>query len=697
MNFLNPSLFAVLAPLLALPLLIHLFNRKFPHSIPFPDIERIKRSLSERSSLLRWRHWLMTLLRTLAIACLLFAFLKPVLPKFGSQNLSKSGRRILLIIDRSPSMLHRQNAATSAARNSLSEAGKILSTLKPEDQVNAILAGSSAKKLLPDFTSVPDTIRVALASLPTGYERIDVKKAISLANTLLQTSEEKSEVYLLSDFQRSNWASASFEGLPKSTRLFFVKVTSEKERANHAVLSAELSSSSPTVGALMQVDIQLANWSSEAASIPVEALIDERTSVSGQLVLAPWSTGRIKLDFTAPSSGIHRIEIKIPSDHLDADNRRFLSFEVEDREEVLILSDSQLKNSGASFIEAALNPYTKGGAFTPHIMPSSELTPARFSSASRIVMTGVAALTPDLSERLLSFLEQGGGMLYFLNGSSDQQNLLSIDKAFGSPVVPFHIAGTLSIENFGGQPQRIARGDFDSRFLRLFSGENRQILGLLEFYEIRRALPSGEGEILLYFADGTPALGIAHIGLGTAIFCNFSPAELSSNLARQRLFPAWIHELVKNLTPETQAQLSQTCGNTLTAELWRTDFESGTLLDPERKKITARISSKQQRISATFQARLPGFYRFENGGSISWQEAVNLHPDESDLRSLHLDELKKRAADSLTDEAHQVEGLEDYAVLSSGQPIFHWFLFAIALLLCAEMLLQGLFQRASGS
>src|SRR5687767_11963863 len=107
MSFLNPGLFAWLAPLLALPLLIHLFNRRFPHSIPFPDIERLKKSLAERSKLARWRHVIMTVLRTLIIALALMAFLQPVLPKFGSQNngaTKEGGRRVLLVLDRSLSM-----------------------------------------------------------------------------------------------------------------------------------------------------------------------------------------------------------------------------------------------------------------------------------------------------------------------------------------------------------------------------------------------------------------------------------------------------------------------------------------------------------------------------------------------------------------------------------------------------------------
>ena len=164
MSFLNPGLFALLAPLLALPLLIHLFNRRFPHTIPFPDIERLKKSLAERSKLARWRHVIMTILRTLIIAAALLAFLKPVLPKFGSDTGTASkqgGRRVLLVVDRSLSM-EQNEGGTPASRNAVVEAGKILATLGGADSANAVLAGVQPSPLLPAFTQIHEEIRARL-------------------------------------------------------------------------------------------------------------------------------------------------------------------------------------------------------------------------------------------------------------------------------------------------------------------------------------------------------------------------------------------------------------------------------------------------------------------------------------------------------------------------------------------------------
>ena len=50
--------------------------------------------------------------------------------------------------------------------------------------------------------------------------------------------------------------------------------------------------------------------------------------------------------------------------------------------------------------------------------------------------------------------------------------------------LPLKPAAKRVVKNVGTAAQQIARGDFKSKFLRLFRGEQRQNLALLEFYDI---------------------------------------------------------------------------------------------------------------------------------------------------------------------------------------------------------------------
>lgn len=696
MNFLNPGLLGLLAPLLALPLLIHLFNRRFPRSIRFPDLERIRRSLAERSKLARWQHILMTLLRTLAVLLALLAFLRPVLPRFGSSASSaeSSGRTVLLVLDRSHSLEYKQGGGTSASRGALVEAGKILTTLGPRDRSNAILADSRPEQLLPEFTSSHDQIRASLATLPPSYEHANMAKTIALVATLIGEKGDGVEVYFLSDFQRANWADADFDALPRGARLFFVDCAGRGERPNTALLAVEITAPRVSAGDTVSLKIQAANWTPDAVTLPVEAIIDGLASVSDTITLDAWSTGITTLEFPAPGNeGFHTVEVRTPDDTLPADNRRYLRFEVRQREEVLVVSDQPADTGGSVFIATALDPFESihGSAFAPRRIPIAGLTPAFLASTSKVILTGVGPLDSSGATRLVSFLENGGGILYFLDGKHDQQNLQLLEEAAGRTITPFHLAGRLTTENFGGEPQKIARGDFRSPFLKLFRGENRQALALLEFYEVQRALPTGEGKVILSFADGSPAMGVSAVGLGTAIFCNFTPTELFSNLARQRVFPAWIQELARNLTPDSIPEEAPLVGGSLTATLW----ENEPILGPDGKALSTKVTPDGERVQVSVEARIPGIYRVSD--PTRWSNVANIDAEEADLRSIDSAELTARANSAPAASGHFVLGADDYEELTTGRPVTKWFLLALAAALLIEMLLFRPLQRASGS
>src|SRR6188768_728579 len=172
MSFLNAALLPGLALLVGLPLLIHLLNLQFPRLFEFSSVKHIRETIAQRSRLFRWRHLLLLLLRTLFLILLLLAFLKPLLPRFGSAADQSAGRAVLIVLDHSLSMEHKGGGVSSRQRAE-AEADKILATLGADDTVNIIAAGQAAKSCFFELSRNLPEARRFVTELKPGLGRAD--------------------------------------------------------------------------------------------------------------------------------------------------------------------------------------------------------------------------------------------------------------------------------------------------------------------------------------------------------------------------------------------------------------------------------------------------------------------------------------------------------------------------------------------
>ncbi|HWY75072.1 MAG TPA: BatA domain-containing protein, partial [Verrucomicrobiae bacterium] len=167
MNFLNGALLSGLVPLVALPLVIHLLNRKFPKLFAFSSVRHIRETIARRSKLFTWRHWILMLLRMAFLLLLLLAFLKPAIPKFGSSAQDTGSRHILLLVDHSLSMEYKGEGVTSRQR-AVAEAEKVLKTLGAEDYVNVVAVDQNPSTCFVEFSRNHAEARQFLANIRPG-------------------------------------------------------------------------------------------------------------------------------------------------------------------------------------------------------------------------------------------------------------------------------------------------------------------------------------------------------------------------------------------------------------------------------------------------------------------------------------------------------------------------------------------------
>jgi hypothetical protein len=693
MNFLNAALLPGLIALVGLPLVIHLLNRRFPKLFEFSTIKHLRESVAQRSRLFRWRHFILLALRTAFLTALLLAFLKPVLPKYGSSAAKKVNRTVLIMFDHSLSM-EQQSGGLNARQRASSEADKILSTLGPDDTVNVLLVGASPTSCFFELSKQVGEARRFVQDIKPGYTRADFTQANTLAARLIGQGVHGVEMYYLSDFQRKNWANVDFTPLPPAARFFFVDVGAES-RANYAILSAAFNQSQVLADDTVTLEVEVGNYRAEPLREPMRIVLDSRASFEKEVNVAPWSTTKVTVPIPAGGPGLHLCELSLPPDALNADNHAFLTLPVVEKEGVLIIADAPDPNRDAVlYLRTALNPYENlAGSLLPEQSSVNALTPDKLASARKIFFTRAGRMDDAAAKLVTNFVFHGGGAVYFIDGEYDTENLIALERAAGAPL-PLKVGKKRVAQNVTAGAQQILKGDFKSKFLRLFRGTHRQNLALLEFYDVHDASATGAGPILLTYADDTPAMAQLNHGLGTLLLMNFSVSEFSSNLARQRIFPAWMQELVKNLASDEPVPSSTIVGETVVGEVWKSDLKDNSFIGPGGERQIVKAEPLGERTAISFSPGELGFYSLRRGTKLLNAFAVNASPDESDLRpidrTLLPDQLGERGQ-----QGYFVEGREDFADLVHGRPIFHWLVLTGIVFLLFELAFQAIVMRAA--
>lgn len=688
MSFLQPGLLAILAPLVFLPLIIHLLSRRVSRPLHFPSVQHLKVSVTRSAALYRWRHWLFLLLRTLLIALIIMAFLRPVYHRHGAST-GEAERVVLILIDNSLSMEHRHGGQTPRDR-AIGEAERILGTLREGDRVNVLRIGDVTVSAFPRPSEDSARARQFITELAAGVGRADFSRANRQVAGMGGVDTEI-EIYYLSDFQRSNWASVDFRPLSERARIFFVDVGAP-ERGNRALTDLRLEGET-VAGSLVTLDVEVSNFSETGREESIQLLLDGRPVARQSVFVAPYSQARTRIPLAFPEEGKHLIELQIEADALPLDDRFFAVIEVVEKEEVLLLTAADpTTESGADYLEAALNPFFGTiGSIRPRRVTPEALSQADLASVTKLFISEAGPMDTDRLSLLQDFLFSGGGVVWFLDSVADAENLRQLGRTLGDRGAALQLGSWRESETLAGA-QQVIRGDFDSPFLRIFAGTRRQDLGRLEVYDSFAAARGGEGGELLTYADGTPAMILQDHGLGQLLLLNLSAHPQRSNLANQRFFPVWIQSMVESFQSDRERPHFLNVGGRVVTSLWRDDVRNSQFLNPSGDTIRADVEVVGARASVSFPAQAIGVYHLSRQGELVAAFAVNPPAEEADLRPIDLNTLPDRAGTPRQTTLMR-DSATDFERAALGYPLFHWFIGAALFCAFLELALHLLVRR----
>lgn len=641
------NLLAALA--VAVPVAIHLLQRKREATVDFPAVRFLLLAQRRSSRRVRVRRLLLLLVRCLAV--LLFALLlaRPVLQAPGAAFREGEPGFTALILDTSLSMSAlaadsrpRFEAARDLARAIAAQAG-------PREQFALIEAAPRPGEAAAAARWLDAEAFAAAVGAATARPAVVAPaRAFSEAYRLLRDAgAAQRRIIVISDLARGGWDRASLGELALFDAAVPVRVLrlgGDGARNRAGVVSLGARGESRVAGEPRHVRAEIANAGPEQV-IPVELWLDGKLAASRLETVPPGTSAALEFTLRPPAAGPQRVEVRLPADRYPADDRRVLGIEVTEPVSVLAIDGepgASLTQSETFFLQEALRSERLALTVPVRVtIAGPELPAAPIPAGTAVVVAANVRAPGEPAARVLAdYVAAGGSLLVFWGGASDPE---AWQRAF-SGLLPAPVSGTdLAPPE---RPWRVGEVDYEAAPLAVFRPPAGGTFATASFtLRARLGRPAPSARVLARFEDGAPWLIEQRVGRGRVVFAA-SSADLEGNdLATRPAYVPLVQRLVLWLADslEQASDVEHLAGEPLEfrggAEL------VGTRVGVEtpgglRREVEFRVADGGS-LAVAGETGEVGFYRWSRPGR-SGIAAVNVPAVESDLAPLSAEEIEER-------------------------------------------------------
>lgn len=625
MTFLNPLyLIGVLAGLI--PLLIHLFHKRRIKVVEFSSLEFLKKIEGRKTKWFRIRQILLLVLRCLALLLLALAISRPVLRSAVFGTLSAHARSSsVFVLDNSYSM-----GATGRDRSSFdrarSRADEILSIMDKGDEIYLILASDMPRSVFEEPVHNHPLVRTAISEATLTNRPTDYRPSLEKAINILGSSRNlNKEIYLFTDLQRSGFESFARGGIRagKGKRLY-VFDTAPLEDINNASL-ADLALADPLLfeGGKVILIATIRNYTARESRVSLRSSLDGREVGVKEVNLPANATRTVELAFSVEGEGFHYISTVLDDDGLQADNARYVSFNVPGKPRVALIAED--KSQAEGYLNIALTPEEGLSVFRVDAFARGEFPSIPLSNYSVIGLLDVTSLNSADVLRLANFVQTGGGVFVALGDAADIDfyNTVLLPKLGDMQVGR---ARTRRREN--DFFLRISSGDFSHPVLLQFRDKSKGDLTIARIYD-RVVIDAGSGTIAR-FSDTSPFLVETSLGEGKVIISAVPLNGSLTDLPLRAIYVPLVHRIFRYLSMGEEVISNASVGDRLSFPT--TGIGEIVCTPPDGKGVRIEPRIRSGRVHAEYDmTETPGIYAMYRGDSLLAYFSVNSLVEESDL------------------------------------------------------------------
>ncbi|WP_448520645.1 BatA domain-containing protein [Rhodoflexus sp.] len=690
MSFLYPSFLWALA-LVAVPIIIHLFNFQRPKVIYFTNVAFLREVKSVATSRNRLKHLLVLLMRCLFIIALVVAFAQPFIPYHQADNLPVAGNQAAIYIDNSFSMQNERDGkklldrsvdlALQIVRGFPQNARFSVLNNGFENDLNFLFEPAKAN----DWIAKTDYSNIG-RTLESVYER---QKSI-LDNAAGSGSHH---IFWLTDFQQM--PGSDLEKLAAdldSVNRFYLLPQEANDVSNVYIDSVWLENPFVRVNESNTLRIRMRHFGTEAANERLVRLFIQGKQVSGGTVsLQPGETSELALNFAVTSAGQKPCKVVVDDMPVAFDNSYFFTLNVAPEINILHL----VEGNSPPYIP---NVYGNEPFFKIESVNAGSLDHARINAANVVILQGLKNIDPGLQVALRNFLIRGGALAVFPGQVFDAQaysDLLSlritfIPDALSSatlrlPMNPPNLQepffkGVFEKMTEQGEAARIAMPEAKANLA--WSGAGRELLGLRNGQAYFTAFELLNSTVFLFAAP----LDINFTNLPQNAL--FVPIMYKIALAGKRGSERLAYSFAEPLIALPLAE-GQSFSRNDVLKLVPTDSSA-----TDRELIPVQRFADNQLIIELPKTELTaGNYNLvqRKNGNVVATIALNYDKSESQFKVYKAEELKRifagRKNVQVLDQVSASEFAGTFNALNLNKPLWRYFIMAALAFLLAEVLL----------
>jgi len=546
MTFLNT---AILVGLIAgaIPIIIHLITRQKAKTVFFSTLRFLKELQNQQIRRLKIRRILLLILRTLIILVLVLAFARPTLKGRLSTGVSSAAETTAIIImDNSLSMGLESNGQQlyDIAKQRAQELDVLFSA---GDEIFGLFATIGTPPIFEgakyDFKTVSKIIqKTAVSQSSTDL----VGALIKAKEILLQSSNINKEIYLISDLQQTSFNNIDDLVLPLfhnlEIKLFIVSIQNDQVR-NLVITDVKPANQIIEKGKVFELEaIVKNNGSNPERNKLLQVFVDEKRSGQAAINLAPGKSQTTTFRIVPQKTGLITGSVLLEDDDLFMDNRRYFTFYVPERINVLVIGQHELD---IRFLKLALNP--KEDSSSPvkiDYLSPNKIEFGTLKNYQVVIFSNVPRIDGTLLSSIAEHVENGGGLIVFLGNEADlRQYNENLNRKLSLPLF------AETIGEIGAKNSFLTFGkiDFSSP---IFSGvfeEKQKNVESPSFFFMTKLNVQPEHETIIEFSTGDPFLLESNFGQGKILLFTSAIDPEWSDLYLKGLFVPLLNRCVAYL------------------------------------------------------------------------------------------------------------------------------------------------------